>query len=119
MKTVIWILSAKKDLMRFPKPIQKAFGYGLYRAQQGEYPNGAKALTGFSSAQIIEMKEDDRSGTYRAIYTVKFQKAIIVLHVFQKKSTIKTKTPQKEIDLVHIRLRRAKEIYEEWRKQQK
>ena len=45
----------------------------------------AKVLTGFGSAGVLEVVENDRSGTYRAVYTVKFKEAVFVLHCFQKK----------------------------------
>ena len=43
-------------------------------------------LTGFGSAGVLELIEDDTGGTYRAVYTVRYTTAIYVLHVFQKKS---------------------------------
>ena len=37
-----------------------------------------------------------------------------MLHAFQKKSKIGSKTPNQEIDLVKRRLKRAEEHYREW-----
>jgi phage-related protein len=48
---------------------------------------------------------------YRAIYTVKFAKAVFVLHAFQKKSTRGIKTSKADIELVKRRLRIAHEQY--------
>jgi len=31
----------------------------------------------------LEIVEDDAAGTFRAVYTVRFRKAIYVLHAFQ------------------------------------
>ena len=55
----------------------------------------------------LELIEDDRSGTYRAVYTVRFETAIYVLHVFQKKSKHGKATPQRDMELVETRLARA------------
>ena len=40
-------------------------------------------LKGFGSAGVLEVVEDDVGGTYRAVYTVKFEEAVSdVLHVY-------------------------------------
>ncbi len=48
---------------------------------------------------------------YRAVYTVRFEGAVYVLHAFQKKSRKGIKTPKHEIDIVRQRLVRASEIH--------
>lgn len=55
---------------------------------------------------------DERSNTFRGVYTVKFPAVVYVLHVFQKKSKRGIKTPQHEIDLIRKRLRMAAEHYQ-------
>nr|WP_245152507.1 type II toxin-antitoxin system RelE/ParE family toxin [Allopusillimonas soli] len=35
---------------------------------------------------VLEVIEDDSTGTYRAVYTVKFAEAVFVLHCFQKRA---------------------------------
>ena len=55
------------------------------RNEAGDRHDDAKVLTGFGNAGVLEVVEDDRSGTYRAVYTVKFKEAVFVLHCFQKK----------------------------------
>jgi len=47
---------------------------------------------------------------------VRFAEAIYVLHCFQKKSKRGIKTPQKELDLIAARLKKAQEDYEQWLK---
>jgi len=49
----------------------------------------------------------------RAVYTVKFAGVIYVLHAFQKKSKKGIATPQRDIDLIKTRLKRAEEHYKE------
>ncbi len=79
----------------------------LFAVQGGETPPSAKPLKGFGGSGVVELIEEDRSGTYRAIYTVRFREAVYVLHVFQKKSKRGIATPEHEIDVVHERLKRA------------
>lgn len=94
-----------------PLPVRRAFGLSLFAIQEGERPLSAKALKGFSGAGVLELIEDDRGNTYRAIYTVRFNHAVYVLHVFQKKSKQGISTPKHEIDLIHDRLKLAHNDY--------
>ena len=52
--------------------------------------------------------------TYRAVYTVKFEEAVYVLHCFQKKSKQGISTPKNELDLVESRLKVAEDKHREW-----
>jgi len=90
-----------------PDEVQQAFGFALYNAQIGLIHPDAKPLKGFGSAGVLEVVEDWRGDTYRAVYTVRFASAIYVLHCFQKKSKRGIQTPKREIDLVRERLREA------------
>ena len=117
LKPIIWISSSKRDLMKMPEDIVDDFGFGLYQAQLGKYPDIGKALSGFGSANVIELKRDHKGDTYRAVYTVRFSKAIVVLHAFQKKSKSGKKTPKQELELIHSRLKMASELYKEWLKE--
>ena len=94
-----------------PKEVRRTFGVALYAAQIGETPPIAKPLRGFAGAGVIELIEDDAGGTYRAVYTVRYSTAIYVLHVFQKKSKRGSETPQRDIDLIKERLKRAEELH--------
>jgi phage-related protein len=84
-------------------------GHALYLAQTGRMHVSAKPLRGFGGAGVIELIQDDRHGTYRAVYTVKFESAVYVLHAFQKKSRKGSATPREEIELVRRRLKIAEE----------
>lgn len=59
----------------------------------------------------MEIIENFSSGTYRAVYTVRFEKVIYVLHCFQKKSRHGIKTPKQDMDLIKQRLKLAEEDY--------
>ena len=118
-KPVVWIGSAKDDLVAFPEEVVGAIGYALYEAQTGNKHPSAKPLHGFGGAGVLEVVEDHDGDTYRAVYTVRLAGRVYVLHVFQKKSKSGIKTPKAEIDLVKARLKRAEEHHAEWLKEQK
>ena len=111
LKRVDFVGSSRDDLKEFPDEVKQDIGYVLYEAQRGEKPAAAKPLKGFSGAGVLEIVENFTGGTYRAVYTVRFQKVIYVLHCFQKKSKHGIKTPQQDIDLIKQRLRVAEEDY--------
>ena len=118
IKTVVWIGPTLKELKAFPRPVQRAVGLAFYAAQLGETPPDAKPLKGFSGAGVLELVEDHRGDTYRAVYTVHFADAIYVLHTFQKKSTRGISTPSADIELVRTHLKQAEELSRRYREQQ-
>lgn len=61
---------------------------------------------------MVEIVEEHQSGTYRAVYTVKFAEAVYVLHAFQKKSKKGRATPESDIDIIKTRLKAAALNYE-------
>ncbi len=95
---------------------QDEIGYALFQAQLGDKSDKAKPFKGFGSAVVLEVVEYSVGGTYRAIYTVKFKEVIVVLHVFQKKSTHGIKTSQQDIELIKSRFKLAEQEYEAWLK---
>ncbi len=111
LKRVDFVGSSKEDLKDFPEEVKQDIGYALFEAQRGQKPQSAKPLKGFGGAGVLEIVENFTSGTYRAVYTARFQKVIYVLHCFQKKSKHGIKTPQQDIDLIKQRLKLAKEDY--------
>jgi len=89
--------------------------HALYFAQCGEQHVAAKVLKGFGSAGVLEIVENAQGGTFRAAYTVKFQEAVFVLHVFQKKSKGGIATPKPEMDIIRARLKVAEKLSQEMR----
>ena len=114
LKPLYWVGSSKRDLRSLPGPVEDLFGYALYLAQDGKKHEQAKPLKGFGSAGVLEVVEDWDRSTYRAVYTVRFEGVVFVLHIFQKKSKRGIATPKAELDLIGQRLKRAKEDYEQW-----
>ena len=88
----------------------------LGQAQQGGKFIAAKPLKGFGGAGVLEVVENYQSDTFRCVYSVTFAGAVYVLHTFQKKSKLGSKTPKQEIDLMKARLKAAEEHYREWSK---
>lgn len=101
-----WIGSARRDFGDFPVDVQSQFGFELFLAQTGQHPPSAKPLKSFGSG-VIELIENFDGDTYRAIYTVRFETAVYVLHSFKKKSKGGIKTPKGDIAMVRTRLRDA------------
>ena len=111
VKPVSWIGSSYKDFRVFPDPVQDSMGYALYQAQIGEKHGSAKPLKGFGGAGVLEIIADHMGDTFRAVYTVKFETVIYVLHAFQKKSKSGIKTSIEDLELVRRRLKAAEADY--------
>jgi phage-related protein len=112
MKPLEWIASSKKDLKAMPDSVQDNFGFALFQAQLGEKHDDAKPLQGFKGSGVLEVVDNFDGDTYRAVYTVRFEFAVYVLHVFQKKSKSGIATPKQDIKLVEQRLKVALEHHQ-------
>jgi len=111
-KPLHWVGSAKKDLLGFPGQVMDDVGFALGVVQYGGHPPSAKPWKGLGPG-VLEIVENDGSGTYRAVYTVRFRKAVYVLHAFQKKSPSGIRTARTDVKLVATRLSDAMRDYEE------
>ena len=80
--------------------------------QQGSCPENAKPLKGIAPG-VLEIRSDFKGDTFRAVYTVRFRRAVYVLHVFQKRSKRGIGTPKPEIDLVRRRLAQVMQLESE------
>jgi phage-related protein len=78
-----------------------------------ERPILPPSLKGFSGTQVMEIVERYRTDAYRAVYTARFESAVYVLHVFQKKSKAGIATPRHEIELIRKRFAEAERHYRE------
>jgi phage-related protein len=104
-RTVIWIGSSKKDLTNFPDEVKREMGYALHLAQNGDKHIHAKPLKGHVGAKTLEVVEDHDGDTYRAVYTIKFEDTLYVLHCFQKKSKTGISTPKPDMGVINDRLK--------------
>ena len=93
-KNIHWIGSSQEDLQDFPAEARREAGFALWKIQQGKTPPDFKpmAIVG-KGGQEIRIRTED---AYRIFYIAKFEGAIYVLHVFQKKTQ---KTSQNDIEL--------------------
>jgi len=110
-RPVVWLGSTLKGIRAFPSAVRRDIGHALYAAQQGETDPAAKPLRGFGGGSVLEIVADHRGDTWRAIYTVRYEEAVYVLHTFQKKSKRGIATTKKDIDLIHQRLAEAERMH--------
>ncbi len=101
---LFWEGSSKRDFKQFPLGVQKDFGVALFIVQLGGMPPTAKPWKGLGPG-VLELVEDHRGDTFRAIYTVRIAGCVHVLHAFQKKSKTGVKTPRPDVVLVERRLK--------------
>ena len=109
----MWIGSSLKDFRAFPQEVKSEIGYALYVAQGGGRHRKAKTFKGTGDAGVVEIAEDHRGDTFRAVYAVRFGSAVYVLHAFQKKSKTGITTPLPDIRMIEQRLRDAERMHKE------
>ena len=107
-RPISWVKAARKDFEAFPEDVQSEIFDALTLAAEGEMSGKAKPFKGIEGG-IFEIALRHRGDAFRAIYVVKIDIDIWVIHAFQKKSKSGIKTPQMEIDLIRDRLKRLKE----------
>jgi phage-related protein len=110
-KQLVWIGSSRRDLREFPPAVRRTLGVALFAVQLGETPPDAKPLKGFGGAGVLELIEDHRGDTYRAVYTVRFATGIYVLHAFQRKAKRGIATPKRELAVIRERLKWAERLH--------
>ncbi|MGP8245302.1 MAG: type II toxin-antitoxin system RelE/ParE family toxin [Bryobacteraceae bacterium] len=113
LKPVVWVGSSRENFREFPDLVQDHMGYALYVAQRGGKHRDGKAMTGFGGAGVVEVIRDYRGDTFRTVYTLRYARAVYVLHAFQKKSKIRRETPRRDMELIRQRLREAERIARE------
>lgn len=111
-KPLHWVGSAKRDFLNFPAPVKDDMGNALGIAQFGGTAPTAKPWKGLGPG-VLEVVESHEGNAFRAVDTVRFEKAIYVLHAFQKKSPSGIRTAERDVDLVEQRLKQAQRDYEE------
>lgn len=113
LRRLRWVGSSLRAVRRFPAPVRHDIGYALYLAQKGDKGANTKPFKGIvRGAGVLEIVEDHDGDAYRAVYTVRFEGAVYVLHAFQKKARKGIKTPKQTIDLIRNRYEQARQDYE-------
>ena len=108
-RPISWIKAARNDFEDFPYEAQLEIRRSLTVVAEGGWPDIAKPLKGFGSG-VVELALRSRGDAFRVVYALHIASDIWVIHAFQKKSKTGIKTPKAEIDLIHARLKRLREI---------
>jgi len=95
MKPVHFVGTSREDLRELPDSAQETAGFQLFKVQQGKEPDDWKPMPSVG-AGVQEIRVRDERGAYRVFYVAKFEEAVYVLLVFQKRSQ---KTAQPDLDL--------------------
>jgi phage-related protein len=104
-RKISWIKAARRDFEELPKDVQSD---ALTVGAEGGKSDKAKPFQGVAGG-VFEIALRYRGDAFRALYAVKIDADIWVIHAFQKKSKSGIKTPRMEVDLIHDRLKRLKE----------
>lgn len=116
IKPLHWIGDSNRELKKFPKAVRFDVGAALNLAQRGEKDDDAKPLKGHKGAGVLEVVCNYEGNTYRAVYTVRFDDGVYVLHAFQKRSTQGIKTSKRDLEKIDSRLLLAQQDYESRKK---
>jgi phage-related protein len=106
-KRLFWLASTQDDLTAASEPVRRTMGGALRAAQDGTSSDAATPMKG-NLSEVMEVREDDESGTYRLMYTVKIGDDVYVLDFFQKKSVKGIATPQADLNRIAGRLKAAR-----------
>ena len=85
MKSVHFVGTSRDDLRQFPDSAQETAGFQLFKVQQGKAPDDWKPMPTVGPG-VQEIRVRDERGAFRVFYVAKFEEAVYVLHVFQKRS---------------------------------
>jgi len=110
-KPLIWVGASKRDLLAMPEAVIRHIGGALSVAQYGGKHPDAKPWKGLG-AGVFEVVSDFEARTFRAVYFVRLERAIYVLHCFQKKSPSGIRTAKTDVKLIERRLKAALDDYE-------
>jgi phage-related protein len=85
MKPLHFVGSSRDDLRDLPDNARETAGYQLFKVQQEKEPDDWKPMATVGVG-VNEIRVRDESGSYRVLYVAKFEEAVYVLHVFEKRS---------------------------------
>jgi phage-related protein len=98
-KPLAWLGSSLEDVRAFPADARRDAGYQLRRVQQGLLPSDWKPMPSVGSG-VSEIRISTQLA-HRVFYIAKFEEAVYVLHVFEKRTR---QTAQRDVDLAKTRL---------------
>lgn len=88
-----------ESFQTMPDDARETAGHQLFKVQQGKEPDDWKPMSTVGIG-VNEIRVRDEGGSYRVLYVAKFEEAVYVLHVFEKRSK---KTPKSDIQLAKAR----------------
>jgi phage-related protein len=80
MSPVRFMGDSRTVLRLFPDEVKSEIGFALERVQQGKMPVNAKPLKGVAPG-VQEITSDFKSGTFRAVYTVRPESSLCFARV--------------------------------------
>jgi len=101
MKPIEFRSTALDDLRQFPETARRQAGFQLDQVQRGYQPDDWKPMSSIGKG-VQEIRIRDESGAFRVLYVAKFERAIYVLHCFQKKTQ---KTSKADLEVARVRHR--------------
>jgi phage-related protein len=107
-RRISWIKAARRDFEAFPEAVQADVLDALALVALEVMPTKAKPLVGLEGG-VFEIALRHRTDAFRAVYAIKIDSDIWVVHAFQKKSKSGIATPKHEIDVIRERLKRLRE----------
>lgn len=108
LRRISWLKAARRDFEAFPEAVRGDVLDALTLVALGAMPAKAKPLTGLEGG-VFEIALRHRTDAFRAVYAIKIDSDIWVVHAFQKKSKSGIATPKHEIDVIRERLKRLRE----------
>lgn len=113
-----WQGSSLEDLRGFPEDVQDVMGFALSEVQLGRTPLAAKVMHGLGSG-VWEIRDSFQGDAFRAVYVVRFEDAVYVLHCFEKKSHRGSETPREDMRVIEARLKAVEAAQRELAKRRK
>ena len=98
-KPLRWVGSSLDELRAFPAEARREAGHQLHRVQLGLMPGDWRPMPDVGHG-VNEVRVRT-TGAYRVFYIAKFEEAVYVLHVFEKRTQ---KTAERDIDVGRQRL---------------
>jgi phage-related protein len=108
-RAISWLKGAQKDFEEFPAGAQEVCLAALTIAAEDDKADIAKPMKGMGSG-VFEIALRFKGDAFRVVYALQIDSDVWIIHAFQKKSKTGMKTPKQEMDLIHERLKRLKEL---------
>ncbi|MEG3146732.1 type II toxin-antitoxin system RelE/ParE family toxin [Sphingomonas sp. RT2P30] len=115
-KRVEFLGSSYRDLLDMPEEVIDQFGFELGLVQNDMTPEGAKPLTKTFENGVWELRDSHDGDAYRAVYFLRHEDVVFVLHCFKKKSTKGGAIPAADKATIDARLATARSRIEQLRK---